>query len=110
MVSRADCVQGMLLAFEKPEQSIGEIFNLGGGEVVTVNQVLALLAELIGQSPRVSFAAPRPGDQRSTAADISKAQRLLGYTPSTLITVGLRAQVEWQRRLYEDGKASDITL
>jgi len=39
----ADCVNGVILAFEKREQSIGEIFNIGGGEVVTINQVLKIL-------------------------------------------------------------------
>src|SRR5205085_8146943 len=81
----ADCVQGILLAFEKREQSIGEVFNLGGGEVVTVNQVLAILSELIGKSPQVIFAQVRPGDQRFTAADISKAENILGFRPATSV-------------------------
>ncbi len=92
-----DCIQGVLLTFEKPEQSIGNIFNLGGGEVVTINRVLAILAELTGKSPLVTFAQTRPGDQRHTAADTNKAQRILGYTPTTSVATGLQAQVEWQR-------------
>ena len=95
----ADCVQGVLLAFEKWEQSIGNTFNLGGGEVVTINRVLEILAELTGKSPRVIFAQARPGDQRHTAANINKAQCLLGYTPGTSVMRGLREQVEWQRNL-----------
>jgi UDP-glucuronate 4-epimerase len=95
----ADCVQGVLLAFEKREQSMGEIFNLGGGEVVTLNRVLNILAGLTGKSPQVTFVQARPGDQRHTAANIAKAQRVLGYTPTTPVTAGLQAQVEWQRTL-----------
>lgn len=95
----ADCVQGVLLAFEKRAQSIGNTFNLGGGEVVTINGVLEILAELTGKSPRVVFAQARPGDQRHTAANINKAQCLLGYTPGTSVMRGLREQVEWQRNL-----------
>lgn len=95
----ADCVQGVLLAFEKREQSIGAIFNLGGGEVVTINRVLDILAELTGKYPQVTFDQARPGDQRHTAANINKAQRILGYTPNTSVTTGLQAQVEWQRSL-----------
>jgi len=94
-----DCVQGILLAFEKREQSVGEIFDLGGGEVVTLNRVLDILAELTGKSPKITFAQARPGDQRHTVANISKAQRLLGYTPTTPVTTGLKAQVKWQRGL-----------
>jgi len=95
----ADCVQGILLAFEKREHSIDEIFNLGGGEVVTINRVLNILAGLTGKSPQVTFAQARPGDQRHTAANIAKAQRVLGFTPTTPVTAGLQAQVEWQRAL-----------
>jgi UDP-glucuronate 4-epimerase len=93
-----DCVQGILLAFEKPEKSIGEVFNIGGGEIVTLNQVLQILTRLLACSPRLNFAPARPGDQRSTAADITKAHQVLGYMPATSVTLGLKAQVEWQKR------------
>ena len=73
--------------------------NLGGGEVVTLNRVRTILEGLLGKRFRVTFAPSRPGDQRSTAADISKIRRLLGYDPATTIAVGLEAQVEWQRKL-----------
>jgi UDP-glucuronate 4-epimerase len=95
----ADCVQGILLTFEQPERSIGETFNLGGGEVVTINQVRNILESLLGVRFRVDFAPSRPGDQRSTAADISKIQHILGYAPSTMVAEGLEAQVKWQREL-----------
>jgi nucleoside-diphosphate-sugar epimerase len=93
----ADCVQGLLLAFQHRDRSVGETFNIGGGEEVTVNQVLALLGELIGRTPRVVPGPSRPGDQRRTAADIGKARRLLGYAPATSVHDGLAAQVAWQR-------------
>ena len=92
----ADCVQGIILAFEKPEQSTGEIFNLGGGEVVTLKQVLEVLSELTGRSPHITFAPTRPGDQRHTAANITKAQQVLDYKPATPVITGLQVQVEWQ--------------
>jgi UDP-glucuronate 4-epimerase len=92
-----DCVQGILLAFEKREKSIGEVFNIGGGEIVSLNQVLHILAELLARPSGVTFTQARPGDQRSTAADINKAHQILGYTPTTSVTVGLKAQVEWQK-------------
>lgn len=96
-----DCVQGIVQAFEAPERSVGETFNIGGGEVVTINQALETLASLVGRTPQVSFAPARPGDQRYTAADIDKAERLLGYAPSTPVVVGLQAQLAWQSGLDE---------
>jgi nucleoside-diphosphate-sugar epimerase len=97
-----DCVAGIVLAFERPEQSVGQSFNLGGGEEVNVNQVLAMLHELSGREPRIVTGPPRPGDQRRTVADISKARRLLGYEPTTSVRAGLQAQLAWQKQLYAE--------
>jgi nucleoside-diphosphate-sugar epimerase len=92
-----DCVDGLVRIFEQPAQSVGETFNIGGGEEVDVNQVLAILAELTGKTPITTHGPKRPGDQRRTAADVTKARALLGYNPTTTIRDGLRAQLEWQR-------------
>lgn len=92
-----DCVRGLLLAAAEPEQSVGQIFNIGGGEEVNVNQVLGILEELTGCPARITYGPPRPGDQRRTVANTAKAQRLLGYQPQVGIVEGLAAQVAWQR-------------
>ena len=94
-----DVVQGLLRAFEQPSQSVGEAFNIGGGEEVTVLQVLEMLQELSGLEVHTTHGSRRPGDQRRTAADITKAQEQLGYAPQMKILDGLRAQLAWQRSL-----------
>ena len=93
-----DCVRGIMLAGTQPEQSKGEIFNIGGGEEVDVNQVMGMLEELTGKQAQIVHGPPRPGDQRRTVANIAKAQAQLGYAPQTRVVEGLRAQVEWQRQ------------
>lgn len=92
----ADCVRGIMAA-GLSAASRGEIFNIGGGQEVTVNEVLAMLAGLTGQELRIEHGPPRPGDQRRTAADVTKARTLLGYEPQVGVYEGLRRQVEWQR-------------
>jgi len=94
-----DCVQGLVLALKQPEASIGETFNLGGGQEVTVNEVLEMLEEMSGLPVHRQQGPPRPGDQRRTVADTTKAQMLLGYAPQTRVYDGLKAQMEWQRNL-----------
>lgn len=94
-----DVVQGLVRAFEQPDQSVGEAFNIGGGEEVTVLQVLEMLQELSGLEVHTTHGPRRPGDQRRTAADITKARERLGYAPQTAIIDGLRAQLAWQRSL-----------
>ncbi len=93
----ADCIQGLMLAAAQPEKSVGQIFNLGGGEEVNVNQVLGMLEELTGEPAHLSYGPPRPGDQLRTVADTTKAHDVLGYTARTRVIDGLRAQVAWQR-------------
>ncbi len=97
----ADCVEGILLALRHPAQSAGETFNIGGGQEVSVLQVLEMLEEIAGIQPNVTHGPPRPGDQRRTAAEIGKARRVLGYNPQTSVLDGLRAQVAWQRDLLQ---------
>jgi len=97
----ADCVRVTLLAMERRATALGQVFNVGGGETVSLNQVIRLLEELTGRRLRLDRRPPRPGDQQHTAADVAKARRLLGYHPATRVADGLRAQVEWQRGLRD---------
>jgi len=99
----ADCVRATLLAFEKREAALGKTFNIGGGEVVTLNQAVALIEELTGKKAQIERQPARPGDQKHTAADITKARTVLGYHPATSVSDGLRQEVEWLRELVAEG-------
>ena len=93
-----DVVEATILAAHAPPDAYGEVFNIGGGKLPTsINDILAIVAELTGTSPDPLWAPARPGDVRRTEADISKARRLLGYSPSTPAPAGLSATVEWFR-------------
>jgi UDP-glucuronate 4-epimerase len=98
----ADCVRGIEQVAEQPEKSVGQIFNLGGGEIVTMNQVISTLEDLTGLTARIQRGEARAGDQRHTAADTTKAQTLLGYRAPTKIRDGLAAQVAWQKEVLEE--------
>jgi nucleoside-diphosphate-sugar epimerase len=91
----SDCVDGTLAAAERGDP--GGVFNLGGGEARSVNWVIQTISELVGRPAEVRHAAPRPGDQAHTLADIGHARQALGISPSTPLRDGLAAQVEWQR-------------
>jgi len=95
----SDCVKATLLAAEKREAALGQVFNVGGGEIVSLNAVIHQLEELTGRKAVIERKEPRPGDQKHTAANIEKARRLLGYQPTTPYSVGLAAQVAWQKKL-----------
>jgi UDP-glucuronate 4-epimerase len=75
---------------------VGEVFNIGGGKLLTVLEALRLIGEHAGVEPVITWAPPRPGDQRVTSAVIDKARRMLGYAPAVDPTDGLKRQVQWQ--------------
>lgn len=95
----ADCVNATMLAATHRDAAIGETFNVGGGEVISLNDVVGLLEELTGETARIDRKAARPGDQKHTQADVSKARDLLHYRPTTGVREGLFKQVAWQREL-----------
>ena len=94
----ADCVKATMLAAEKRSASLGQTFNVGGGEIVSLNEVIRRLESLTGRKAVIDRKPARPGDQKHTAANITKIKTLLGYNPLTPVTEGLKAQVEWQKR------------
>jgi nucleoside-diphosphate-sugar epimerase len=77
----------------------GETFNLGGGELVTVIEVIRKLERITGKQAVIEYHPPRKGDQLATGADVSKLTKHVGWKPITGIEEGLARQVEWQRSL-----------
>lgn len=91
----ADCVDATYRAALHRDQSLGQVFNVGGGQIISLNDVVKLLEELTGKKARIERRPARPGDQKHTAANIEKARRLLGYHPKTTVREGLTAEVAW---------------
>ena len=92
----ADCVEATIRATQAMS---GEVFNLGGGELVTVLDVIRKLERIIGKPAIIERHPPRKGDQLATGADVTKLQRHLNWKPTTSIDDGLAKQVEWQRTI-----------
>jgi nucleoside-diphosphate-sugar epimerase len=91
----SDAVAANLLAAERPEAE-GGIFNIGGGSRISVNAVLDILRELIGEI-RVRHEEDQKGDVRHTMSDTTLAESVLGYKPRVGIKEGLSREVEWMR-------------
>ncbi len=91
----SDCVDATVAALEALP---GEIYNVGGGEAVSVWEVLAELETIIGCQAATIRAPVRPGDQRSTFADTTKLERHVGWRPKVRLAEGLAEQVAWQKQ------------
>jgi dTDP-L-rhamnose 4-epimerase len=95
-VSVYDLARGCRLALETPAAA-GEVFNIGSGEPHTVRDIAARLARVVGKEsiqPEI-LGKYRVGDIRHCYADISKAQRILGYRPEVQLQDGLVELSSW---------------
>lgn len=90
-----NAVQANILAAES--NISGEIFNVGCGGRVTVNELVDTLNEMLDTGIDPIYDDPRPGDVRHSYADISKAKRLLGYDPKIEFAEGLRETIQYHR-------------
>ena len=85
-----------------------EIFNLGGHEVITINDLIKLVEDVVGKKAIVQYGPPDLADMRSNWADVSKARQLLGWQPQFTLREGIGKLVEWYRAEREWAK--DIVL
>jgi UDP-glucuronate 4-epimerase len=91
----ADIVRATVLAMA--QFRAGAVYNVGGSEEISANQVIDLLEEIIGVRAAITHAPARPGEQRRALADTTRIREQLGFTPQMPLRSGLAAQVAWQR-------------
>jgi UDP-glucose 4-epimerase len=91
-----DLVEAMLLAVDG-DSIDGRVINIAGGKSVPINELVKILQRFFPETPDPVFAPPRQGDLRFSEADISLAERALGYRPRIDLQEGLGITVEWFR-------------
>ncbi|MGI9244184.1 MAG: GDP-mannose 4,6-dehydratase [Verrucomicrobiales bacterium] len=89
-----DIVQGVMGAIGYRQKNF-DIFNLGGSQTVTLNELIESVEEALGKKATIIEKPEQPGDVPKTWADVSKAERLLDYHPDTPIRQGVPKYVEW---------------
>jgi len=89
-------VHANLRAAEAPGVG-GEAFNIAGGRRHTLLDLVDVLNGILGTRITPILGPPRPGDILHSLADISKAERLLGYAPPVAFEDGLERTVAWLR-------------
>ena len=93
----ANVVDANIRAAESAD-AVGEVINLGVNQRTTLNQLLSELQKIIGTNIAPQYEPPRAGDIRHSLADISRAEKLLGFKPLIGLEEGLKATVDWYRR------------
>lgn len=94
-----DIVDGIIRACNYVEQndSIYEILNLGNSSPVSLKEMILEIGSALGITPKIEQLSMQPGDVEKTFADISKAQKMIGYEPKTSFKQGIENFVKWYK-------------
>lgn len=87
-----DIARGVILALKH----VGyEIFNLGGHENITMNELIALIEEKVGRKAQITYHPFPAADMNANLADVSKAGRILGWEAQVSLQDGLERAIAW---------------
>ena len=96
----ANAVQANLLAARHEGPLAGEVYNVGIGRRVSVNELAQIMGKLVAgmtgrDPPAPNHAPPRAGDVPHSLADLSRVKAVLGYEPIVGLEVGLLTTLGW---------------
>jgi UDP-glucuronate 4-epimerase len=94
-----DCVNGVVRAIDllAAGKVCRETINLAYGQGATLQDLVNIIGLALQKPPKVHYEPSRSGEVTRYVADISKARKLLGYTPQTPLTAGVPQSIQWQR-------------
>ena len=100
----------MKAAFTENGQVFNQVFNIATGKKTSVNQLFQLICKQVNslnlpgtgdtRNLKPIYRAERPGDVKHSLADISKAEKTLGYKPAFSLEKGTEITLEWFVKNY----------
>ena len=91
-----DIVDGIIGAINYNDTPY-EIINLGGGAPVSLNEMISTIEKVLNKKAKIEHLPMQLGDVNKTAADITKAKKLLNYNPKTSFKEGIIKFIEWEK-------------
>lgn len=91
-----DIVDGIISAINYNDTPY-EIINLGGGAPVSLNEMISTIEKVLNKKATIEHLPMQLGDVSKTAADITKAKKLLNYNPKTSFKEGIIKFIEWEK-------------
>jgi nucleoside-diphosphate-sugar epimerase len=89
----ANAVEANLLATTAPNAANGEVFNVGCGARISVNELWRRIAQLTGTTVEPVYEPARSGDVRDSLASLKKISDVLGYQPLVDLDAGLQQTI-----------------
>jgi len=80
--------------------AFGQVYNVAVGENFSVNYLYQAIRDILQIPHEATYRQEREGDIRNSLADISKAQKLLGYNPHYKFADGLKLTVDYFKKVY----------
>eukprot|EP00429_Kryptoperidinium_foliaceum_P004118 CAMPEP_0176008568 /NCGR_PEP_ID=MMETSP0120_2-20121206/3810_1 /TAXON_ID=160619 /ORGANISM="Kryptoperidinium foliaceum, Strain CCMP 1326" /LENGTH=396 /DNA_ID=CAMNT_0017341353 /DNA_START=52 /DNA_END=1242 /DNA_ORIENTATION=+ len=96
----SDIVDGVVRSIDRPYPY--QIFNLGKGSGTSLKEFIDLVQKHTGKDALIKIMPDQPGDVPYTCADVSKAQRLLGYRSKINFEDGIKMTVKWYQQAFSD--------
>jgi len=94
----SDIVDGVVRAVDRPHAY--EVFNLGKGRGTSLAEFIGLVQKHVNKKAVIRLMPDQPGDVPYTCADVSKAQKLLGYKAKVPFDEGIRRTAKWYKEAY----------
>lgn len=91
-----DVIEANILASKS--DLVGEVFNIGGGSRISVNELISCIENIIKNKANVKYVTKQKGDVKDTWADGDKVEKNLHWTPKIDINSGLKKFVAWYRK------------
>jgi UDP-glucuronate 4-epimerase len=95
-----DIVDGVVASIDQQggdARPVYRTYNLGGSQTTSLRELVDQIAAALGRTPNIEWKPEQPGDMKRTLADVSLAQRELGYAPRVPIAEGIPRFVAWWR-------------
>lgn len=88
----SDIARGTLLGLKK----VGfEVINLGGNHPYTINETISLIEKYLGKKAKMIYKPFPQCDIPATWADVSKAEKILGWKPEISLEQGIKQTIDW---------------
>jgi UDP-glucose 4-epimerase len=96
----SDLVEALKQVAEAETQQ--KVFNVGSGQGISLNELVALIAEVTGERPVVEYVPGRALDVPANVLDVAWAREELGWSPTTELAEGIERTWHWIRTLTEE--------
>lgn len=94
-------VEANILAMNAKSKE-GETINIACSQTISILQLINSINSILGTTIKPKFNQPRIGEVKNSLADITKAKKLINYSPIVYFEEGLKKTIEWYRENIDD--------